>query len=137
MSLINCEINLILKWSLTCVITNSTGVGRFAITETKFYVPAVTLATQDNEKLLQQSGFKRTINWIKYQSYPKTHAQNQYLNHLIDPSFQGVNRLFVLSFENKKGRISHSNYYLPKVEMKDYNVKTDGKNFKNCYCSRR
>ena len=49
-------------------------------------------------------------------------------NHLADPSFQGVNRLFVLSFESDDDRRSHSNYYLPKVEVKDYNVMIDGKN---------
>ena len=81
--------------------------------------------------MLQQSksGFKGAIYWNKYQSDPKAYAPNRYLNHLIDPSFQGVNRLFVLSFENGNGRISHSNYYLPKVETKDCSVKIDGKNF--------
>ena len=64
----------------------------------------------------------------KYQSDPKQHAQNQYLNHLVDLCFQGVNRLFVLSFENENGRTSHSEYYLPKAEAKDYNVKIDDKN---------
>ena len=66
MPLINCEVNLILTWSKDCVITNSTGAGKFKITETKLYVPVVTLSTQDNAKLLQQlqleSGFKSTIN---------------------------------------------------------------------------
>ena len=106
MSLINCEVNLILTWSKDCVITNSEGEAKFAITETKLYVPVVTLSTQDNAKLLQQlkSGFKRTINWNKYESNIKTFAQNRYLNHLINPSFQGVNRLFVLSFENEDDR---------------------------------
>ena len=101
--LINCEVNRILTWSSTYVITNSTGAGRFAITDIKRFVPVVTLSTQGNGKLLQQlkSGFKRTINWNKYQSNPKTYAQNRYLNHLVDSSFQGVNRLFVLSFEMK------------------------------------
>ena len=68
--------------------------GRLAITDTKLNVPVVTLSTQDNTKLLQQleSGFKRTINWNKYQSDPKPYAQNRYLNHLVGPSFQGVNR---------------------------------------------
>ena len=51
------------------------------------------------------------------------------MNHLVDPSFQGINRLFVLSFENEDDRTSHSTYYLPKVEIKDYNVMIDGKNF--------
>ena len=49
---VNCEVNLILTWSKDCVITNSTGEGKFAITETKLYVPIVTLSTKDNEKLL-------------------------------------------------------------------------------------
>ena len=131
MPLINCEVNLILTWSKDCVITNSTGEGKFAITETKLYVPVVTLSTKDNEKLLQQlkSGFKKTINWNKYESSIKTFAQNRYLNYLINPSFQGVNRLFVLSFENENVRTSHSTYYLPKVEINDYNVMIDGKNF--------
>ena len=58
-----------------------------------------------------------------------TFAQNRYLNYLINPSFQGVNRLFLSSFENENDRTSHSTYYLPKVEIKDYNVMIDGRNF--------
>ena len=102
MPLINCEINLILTWSSTCVITNSTGAGRFEITDTKLYVPVVTLSTQDNSKLLQQlkSGFKRTVSWNKYISKPELLAQNSNMNHLFEPSFQGVNRHIVLAFEN-------------------------------------
>ena len=131
MPLINCEVNLILTWSSTCVITNSTGAGKFAknLADTKLYVPIVSLSTQDNTKLLQQlkSDFKGTINWNKYQSKQKKYMHET--NHLADPSFQGVVRLFALSFENEDDRRSHSNYYLPKVEVKDYNVMTDGKNF--------
>ena len=104
MLLINCEVNLILTWSSTCVISSATGETKFKITDTKLYVPIVP--TQDNAKLLQQlkSGFKRTINWNKYESSVKTFAQNRYLNYLINPSFQGVNRLFALSFENEDDR---------------------------------
>ena len=111
MLLINCEVNLTLTWSKDCVITNST--------ETKLYVPVVTLSAKDNEKLLQRlkSGFKKTISWNKYESSIKTFAQNRYLNYSI--SFQGGNRLFVLSFENENDRTSHTTYYLPKVEIKD------------------
>ena len=96
--LINCEVNLILTWSST----ESNGAGTFAITDTKFYVPVVTLSKQENTKFLQQlkSGFKRVINWNKYLSKPELLAQNPNLNHLVEPSFQGVNRLFVLIFEN-------------------------------------
>ena len=120
-----------LTWSKDCVISNSTGEGKFAITETKLYIPAVTLSTKDNEKLLQQlkSGFKKAISWTKYESCIKTFAQNRYLNYLIKPSFQGVNRLFVLAFENENGRTSQSTYYLTKVEIKDCNVMIDGRNF--------
>ena len=82
MSLINCEINLILAWSKDCVISSATGATKFKITDTKFYVPVVTLSTQDNAKLLQQlkSGFKRTINWNNYQTKVSTERQNQYLD---------------------------------------------------------
>ena len=88
MPLINCEVNLILTWSSTWVITSSTDAGRFAITHTKLYAPVVTLSTQDNAKLFQQlkPGFKRTINWNKCQSNPKTYAQDQNINRLVDPS---------------------------------------------------
>ena len=78
--LINCKVNLILTWLKDCVITNSTGAGKFKIDDTKLYVPVVTLSTQDNAKLLQQlkTGFKRTINWNKYQSGIKTYEQNRF-----------------------------------------------------------
>ena len=97
MSLINCEINLILTWSENCVISSGNGVTKFAITGTKLYVSIVTLSSKDNTKLLQQlkSGFRRTINWNKYQSKISTERPNQYLDYLIDPSFQGVNRFSV------------------------------------------
>ena len=77
MPLINCEVNLILTWSSTCVLIatgNQNQAARFAITDTKLYVPVVTLSTQENTKFLQQlkSGFKRVINWNKYLSKPKS-----------------------------------------------------------------
>ena len=129
--LINCEINVILTWSSTCVITNSTGAGTFEITDTKLYVPVVTLSTKENAKLLQQlkSGFKRVINWNKYLSKPELLRQNPNLNYLIEPSFQGVNRLFILAFENETQRTSHSGYYLRNVEIKNYNIVINGENF--------
>ena len=131
MPLINCEVNLILTWSSNCVITNSTGAGLFAITDTKLYVPVVTLSTKENAKLLQQlkSGFKRVINWNKYLSKPELLRRNPNLNYLIEPSFQGVNRLFIVAFENDTQRTSHSNYYLPNVEIKNYNIVINGENY--------
>ena len=130
-TLINGEVNLILTWSSNCVISSANGETKFKMTDTKLYVLVVTLSNQDSAKLLQQlkSDFRKTINWNKYQSDPKTYTQIRYLNHLVNSSFQGVNRFFVLSFENEDDRISHSPYYLPEVEIKDYNVIIDGKNF--------
>ena len=65
----------------------------------------------------------------KYQSKTTHQTQNRYLNFAIHPSFQGLNRLFVLSFKDKNSRKSHKQCYFPTVEIKDYNVMTDGRNF--------
>ena len=75
-----------------------------------------------------ESGFK-TSNWNKYQSTITEQTQNRYSDFLIDPSFQGVNRLFVLSFEDKTFWESHKQYFLPSMEIKDYNVMTEWKKF--------
>ena len=125
MPLINCEVNLILTWSSTCVLVASNieaQNARYAITDKKLYVPVVTLSTRQNTKFLQQlkSGFKRVINWNKYLSKPVLLAQNPNLNHLVEPRFQGVNRLFILAFENDDDRTSSDEYYLPTVKIKDY-----------------
>ena len=100
MPLINCEVKLMLTWSENCIIIYTNVANQaptFTITETNLYVPVVTLSTQDNAKLLPQlrSGFKRTISWNKYLPKPELLAENANLNHLTEPSFQGVNRLFV------------------------------------------
>ena len=134
MPLINCEVNLILTWSSTCVLIatgNQNQNVTFAITDTKLYVPVVTLSTQGNTKFFQQlkSGFKRVINWNKYLSKPELLAKNPNLNHLVEPSFQGVNRLFVLAFENDDDRTSDDQYYLSTVEIKDYNIMINGEKF--------
>ena len=130
MSLISYEINLILTWPDICVLPNDTKAITFAITDTTLYVPVVTLSTQDNAKLWQQlkSGFKRIINWNKYKLKRTIQARNLCLDYLIYPSFQGVDGLFVLRFENTTDRTVHKKYYLPTVEIKDY-VMTDRKNF--------
>ena len=128
--LINCEVELILTWSVGCVIiyTNvADQVPTFTITEAIIYISVVTLSTQDNAKLLPQlkSGFKRAISWNKYLPKPELLARNLNLNHLIEPSFQGVNRRFVLAFEDNDAddeRISNKRYYIPNVEIKDCNV---------------
>ena len=81
--------------------------------------------------MLQQlkTGFKWTTNWEKYWSEIATRAKNNNLNYFIDPTFEKANRLFALSLENKNHRKSCSNYYTPKVEIKDWNVLIYSKSF--------
>ena len=112
--LINCEVELILTWSKNCVLADMTRRNaqgdnpaivaptglEFKITDTKLYVPVVTLSKENDKKLLEQlkSGFKRTVKWNKYRSQMTIQSNNNNLNYLIDPTFTKVNRLFVLSF---------------------------------------
>ena len=95
------------------------------------YVPVVTLSAENDNKLLQQlkTGFKRTIKWNKYRSEMSNQTKNNNLSYQIDPIFTNVNRLFFLSFENESDRTSFLKYYVPKVEIKDFNVLIDGKQF--------
>ena len=144
MPLINCEMPLILTWSRECVITSmerrvikntrrdtSPVNGTFQITDTKLYVPVVNLSTEGDNNFSEKlkSRFKRTIEWNKYRSEMINQTKTNNLNYLIVPTFNKVNRLFVLSFENEEGRTSFSKYYTPKVERKDFNVFIDGKGF--------
>ena len=151
--LINCEITLVLSWYKECVLEGralrnapnpqpnppiaaieSPTDARFEITDCKLYVPVVTLSAEHDNKLLEQlkSGFSITIKWNKYMSQRSNQNKNNNLNYLIDPTFSNVNRLFVLSFENKDDRTSYYKYYVPSVEIKDYNVLIDGNSFLNC-----
>ena len=133
MPFINCEINLILTWPENCIISNAAANQNTtsAITDTKLYVPVLTLSTQDNAKLFQKlkSCLKRTINYNKYQSIVTTQPPNQYLDYLIDPSFQKLNRLFVLIFGINANRLGRTRCYFPTVKIEDYNIIIDGKNF--------
>ena len=99
------------------------------MTGTKLYVPVFTLSTKDDNNFLKQlkSGFKRIIKWNKYRSEMTNQTKTKNLNYLIDRTFNKVNRLFVLSFENEEERISFSKCYTPKLEIKDFNVLIDGK----------
>ena len=142
MPLISCEVSLELKWNKNCVITSlerreldAPAVGRdgaptgasLAINDCKLYVPVVTLSKDDEIKLLTnlKSGFTREIIWNKYRSQMTTEAANNNLNILIDPTFTNVNRLFVLAYQNANDRQSFSTFYLPRVMVKDFNVKLD------------
>ena len=110
----------------------------FQIKDTKLYVPVVTLSKESDIKLLEKlkSGFKRTIKWNKYGSQMAIQNNNNNLSYIIDPTFTNANRLFVLPFERieennvkKDHRDSFSHCYVPKVQIKDFNVLIDGKSF--------
>ena len=147
--LINCEITLILSWYKECVLVGRTlrnapnpqpnppiaaiespTSARFEITDCKLYVPVVILSAENDNKLLEQlkSGFRITIKWNKYMSQMSNQNKNN-LNYLINPTFSNVNRLFVLSFENEDDRTSCYKYFMPSVEINDYNVLIDGNAF--------
>ena len=104
---------------------------KFEITDCKLYVPIVTLSAENDNKLLEQlkSGFRRSIKWNKYMSQMSNQNKNNNLNYLIHPTFSNVNRLFVVSLENEDDRTSYYKYYVPSVEIKDYNVLIDGNAF--------
>ena len=146
------ELELILTWFKNCVLIKKSTEDAdyhadpivyeidnpenttFQTTDTKLYVPVVTLSKENDIKLLEQlkSRFKRTIKWNKYRSQMTIQPQNYNLNYLIDPTFTNVSRLFVLSFprnNNTDSRYSNSNYYIPKVKISDFNVLIDGKRF--------
>ena len=103
-------------------------IPKLAINVTRLYVSVVILSTKDNAKLLQllKSGFKRTINWNKYLSKVTTQRQHQYSDYLINPTFQGVDRLFLSSEDNAT---NYNQYFLPALEIKDWNVVVDKQNF--------
>ena len=104
--LINCEVELILIWSKNCVLADMTAANnpptglQFKITDTKLFVPVVTLSKENDTKLLEQlkTRFKKTRKWNKYRSQMTVQPRNNNLNYLIDPTFTNVYRLFVLSF---------------------------------------
>ena len=138
--LINCEVSLELKWNKNCVITsleqrdigggnrdNAPTGATLAINVCKLYVPEVTLSKDDEIRLLTnlKSGFKREIIWNIYRSQMTTEAVNNNLNILIDPTFANVNKLFVLTYQAADDRQSFSQFYLPNVLVKDYNVIID------------
>ena len=136
MPLINCKIKLNLTWKKECVLSTGVGEAVFIINDTKLYVPVVTLSKEDNKDFIEQQnkGFQRSIYWNEY----KTKEINEnaeanvfkYIN--LDPSFQGVNRLFVMAYNRTNGqptRNGQQKYYLPRIDLEKYNVIIDGRNF--------
>ena len=145
MPLINCKIHLELNGNNNCVVYGAdTYVGgdnasdretKFKITSTKLYVPIVTLSTKDNVNLTKQlnAGFKRPVYWNEYKSKIETKNLDNITRFALDASFQELTRLFVLAFNNSTAnrvqRDSHRKYFLPRVDITNYNVLIDFRNF--------
>ena len=140
MPLYNCKIHLELECSKDYVLSNVAGASKFIIKDTNLYVPVASLSKEDIKDFIEQQnkGFQRSIYWNEY-SIKETN-QNAYANVYktfnVDPSFQGFNRLFVIAFRydntninNYANRNNHKIYYLPRVDIKDYNAIIDGRNF--------
>ena len=123
-----------MEWKLC--LTSYAEIPTFTITDAKLYVPVVTLSIEDNSKLtkLLSEGFKSSIYWNKYKVIPnKAYNQNNYIRELLDASYQGVKRLFVLASENTGDNPVtanfHRKYFLPRIKIKNYNIEIDGRNF--------
>ena len=149
MPLINCKVELSLKWIESCILNtaaiganvNATGADSetFKITDAKRYVPIVTLSIEDNSKLskLLNEGFKRPICWNEYKVTPNKIVEiaavndGKYIRELLDSSCQRVKRLFTLAYNNTTGDNqvsvnSYKKYFLPRVKIDNYNIEIDG-----------
>ena len=136
MPLINYKIKLNLTWKKECALSTDDGNAVFIINDTKMYVPVVTLSKEDNKDFIEQQnkGFQRSIYWNDYKTKEinENAAANVFKYINLDPSFQGVNRLFVMAYNRANGQPSRNGqrkYYLPRIDLEKYNVIIDGRNF--------
>ena len=129
MHLINCKIRLNLTWKKECVLSTDNGNAVFIINDTKMYVPVVTLSKEDNKDFIEQQNkeFQRSIYWNEYKT--KEINENADANVFkfinLDPSFQGVNRLFVIAYNRadvQPTRNGQQKYYLPRIDLEKYSV---------------
>ena len=132
MPLIKCKVEISIKWYNNCILSSSGTAATFTITDTKLYVPVVTLKTEDNAKLskLLSEGFKRPIYWNEYKVTPNKIVEiaavneEKYIRELLDSSWQGVKRLFVLAYNNTAGDNqvsvdSFKEYFLPRFKIEN------------------
>ena len=136
MPLINCKVYLELNWIEDCILSSAGDSAKFAITDAKLHVPIVTLSTKDSANLTKQlnEGFKRSVYWNSYETKPtKVIEQGKNIYKLLSASFQGVKRLFVLAYAtavpavvggnaDDTAGIKNKKYFLPRGEIKNYNV---------------
>ena len=143
MPLINCKVELKLKWAKYCVLSaagngnviNDNGNANniiFTIKDTNLYVPAVALSVRDNRKLLKRlsKAFERSVYWNEYKTKRESNNTTNEYRYILESNFAGVNRLFVLVYSNKDDntkKFKAKRYYLPKNRIKNYNVTISGK----------
>ena len=135
MPLINCKVELSLSRNKNCIFPSVNNDSTFKITDTKLYVPVVTLKTEDNAKLskLLSEGFKSPVYWNEYKVIPnKNYNANECMRERLDASIQGVKKLFVLAYGRENDDAtenSHRKYFLPRMKIKNHNIEIDGRNF--------
>ena len=139
MPLINCKVHLELNWIEGCILSSAGSASKFEIADAKLHVPIVTLSTKDSENLTKQlsEGFKKSVYWNSYQKKPaKVIEKGKNLYELLNASFQGIRRLFVLAYvvaagaaNNETGIKNNKKYFLPRGEINNYNVSIDGRSF--------
>ena len=137
--MINCKVERSLNWIEKCVLTTFADANKvtFKISDAKLYVSIVLLLAEDNAKSskILAVGFKRPVYWKKYKVIDNISVNNANNNEekpirqLLDSSYQGVNRLFVLAYNNKVSIDSFKKYFVPRVKIENYNIEIDGKNF--------
>ena len=137
--MINCKVELSLNWIEKCVLTTFADANKvtFKISDAKLYVPIVLLLAEDNAKSskILAVGFKRPVYWKKYKVIDNISVNNANNNEekpirqLLDSSYQGVKRLFVLAYNNKVSIDSFKKYFVPRVKIENYNIEIDGKTF--------
>ena len=137
--MINCKVELSLNWIEKCVLTTFADANKvtFKISDAKLYVSIVLLLAEDNAKSskILAVGFKRPVYWKKYKVIDNISVNNANNNEekpirqLLDSSYQGVKRLFVLAYNNKVSIDSFKKYFVPRVKIENYNIEIDGKNF--------
>ena len=144
MPLINCKIKLNLTWKKECELStldddagNPENNAVFITNDTKMYVPIVTLSKEDNKDFIEQQnkGFQRSIYWNEYKTkgQDKDADANNFKYIILDPSLQGVNRLFVMAYSradnNQPTKNGQRKYYLPRIDLEKYDFIIDERNF--------
>ena len=141
----NCKAELSLEWTENCVLSgieninyagdiSNAGTAATLYVAAKLYVPIFTLSVEDNTKLsnLLNDGFERSVYWNKDNVLSeRNYNVNAVIRESIDSRCQGINRLFVFAYEQNAAVNSHRKYFLPRVEIKKYNMEIDEGNFYN------